>query len=212
MGTPRPLRHKKASTKAIHPASSDLFEKYATRLSKQLPGADPAALAEAMAAAAKKYTDIIEGYRDGGKGKLLRRVENASNHAARLIDALGELGPRGRNLTLQTTRPLQEFLDSEHGQWLVRISNLRISLREEFERKAEIGRPTGSTQDLKVARAVLLSECSMFLPQNPKSQTMVPSVARTIHRLMCEPDLPSKSQLFNKEWVDIFDSKGMFRN
>ena len=186
----------------FHPGIA--FQKCANELAKFIAGIDAEGMAVAMAHAGDKYLYTLEGHWNGeGKpGAAWEEALGAITAADELIAAINKLGPLGRKIIIDGASVI-EFNKTPHGEWLSNVSKLRDALRPKSTEIPARGRPKNSTRLQRLARLDLLFDCCQFLEKFKDSDaflTLVPEMARAVHRITVEPNLPKNSQKFRNEW------------
>lgn len=191
-------------TDLLHPIAR--FRTEAQRLSAELPGVDSEAMARTMAIEGAGYGVRMEIHWEGSRRRRLKKLSDVSVAANQLLEAIFKLGPMGRLDALGHVGPLADFLfNTEKGEWLLKLAKWEGDLAPELDDTPFPGRPEGTTKYQKQARSELLVACQEFLrpyaEESPGTLNwLVPEMARSIHRIVCDPNLEEDSQLFRKEW------------
>ena len=163
-------------------------------------------MATAMAIAADEYTKDLEFHWEGSEIKILHNLSELADKAEAFLNALFNLGPQGRKVALGEDISIFPFIVSERGKWLMDLVINKKEALPWLEDTPFAGRPVGTTVAQQVARLKLLNTLNSFLTYHRNkiefipARALVPEIARAIHRIVCDPDLPKDSQLFRKEW------------
>lgn len=185
-----------------------IYRKDAKVLAETIPGCDPNAMAEAMYLAGEEYVKNLELHEEGSPRIVMKSISEVLGAADELLKMLERLGPRGRTIVFNGNESIINFLKSEPGQWLLNLSDIKEDYAEELEELEDTpfpGRPPNSIKAQHFARLSILIDCYRFLRHfvNDHEKTvlsLVPKMARAIHRIVLDPELPKNSQLFRKEW------------
>lgn len=178
----------------------------ASILARKVPGIDAEAMAEGMAEAGRQYELTLSIQWEGGRRKVVKAVTTVAVAAESLLNAINQLGPQGNQIALGSRIGDLPFLLTEHGQWLHTLACLKGPYEGELKDRPEgAGRPPGSTDAQRNARYTLLLSCfricEPFMIGNEDTVlTLIPKMAKAIHRIICDPKLSKTSQLFRKEW------------
>jgi hypothetical protein len=183
-----------------------LFRECAEELAPRIPGIDAEAMATAMAWAGERYLSALEAHwaGEGNFRNVLKSVADVADAAENLIDAISKLGPNGCQLALDCEN-FVSFLSTPYCRWILRLAEFKEKIAPEIEDTPFEGRPNMTTLYQRVARYDLLLYCCSFLdpfkePHEKAFLSLVPEMARAIHRILVEPDLPKNSQKFRNEW------------
>ena len=184
----------------------------ANMLARKVPGIDAEAMAEGMALAGRRYERTLSIQQEGGRRKVVKAVSTVAIAAESLLNAINQLGPKGREIALGIRIGDIPFFMTEHGRWLQMLAGLKGQYTDELKDPPEAGRPLGSTEAQRNARYMLLLGCFRICEPNMAGNegavlALIPEMARAVHRIICDPDLPKTSQLFRKEWDVVRSSE-----
>ena len=181
----------------------------ATELSKRFPFTNAEELANWMNNEGAKYGSALELYWVGSPREQLKAISTTANEAGRLLLSISKLGPVARSMALGFDGDsFYSWLETDNGKWLSDLVRWEKRLRLELRKPQGRGRPKGGADLQRDIRMALLGHCWDFLEpmketNRDKALKLVPELARAVHRIVCEPDLPKSSRLFDKEWESI---------
>ena len=205
--TPKGLAPAENLLEALDPIRR--YHKAATDLAKRIPFTNAEELADWMNNEGAKYGSALELYWAGSIKEQLKAVSNMAIEAGRLLMSISKLGPVARSMALRFEGDgYHSWLKTDNGKWLSALARWEERLRNDLRKPQGRGRPKGSAELQREIRMALLGHCWDFLDpmketQRDKALKLVPELARAVHRIVCEPDLPKSSRLFDKEWESI---------
>ena len=209
--------HKRKAPKGLAPFNSlsemldpgQRYRKAAAELAKRIPFTTPEALAEWMSREGAVYAGGMEIYWAGSPREQLKAISNMAMEAHRLLTSISKLGPVARSMALDYDGAgFAAWIRTDNGKWLSGLAEWEERLRLELRKPQGVGKPKGGSALQRKIRLGVLRHCMEFLEpmketQPDKALKLVPELARAIHRIVCEPDLPESSRLFDKEWESL---------
>lgn len=106
------------------------FRKDASAFAKKLPDVDAEDMAQTMASAAVEYAKGLELHLEGNRRAVLKQVADVAAMAEKLLNAIFELGPKGRNIVFGENLTIHALVNDERTKWLFDLIEIKNKLRK----------------------------------------------------------------------------------